>query len=784
MPHVKNFLVIIFSLLLLPAYGQKEVNLGVLIDCENSQSMRFAERILEEARVLLGSKPVLVLKDENILYSNCNADMVSENFDQLLKDESIDMILGMGAIGSHVMARSGPYKKPVIATMILNVQAQGIPITKKSRSGIKNLSYLELPVSPIRDLEIFHQMIGFTKLAVIADESLFMGIPELRTYLDTAMNSLSINYQYIYTQKTANAVLDKIDESIDGVIFFPSNNLTNDQFQLLIDGINEKKIKSFSIFGRIDVERGVLAGVALSANLGQVSRRIALNIQRILGGEDPEDLGVKLIYNEEFILNMATARKIDYSPSWEVLAEALLINEERYDIDRTVNIFSAIAEGLEENLSIKVAEQEVSIVGEEINIARSSLLPELGTSASYTMVDNNSASTSLGMNPEHLAAGNLELNQVIYAEQATANKQIQEMLYRASEEALDAQTLDIVLDIATTYLNLMQAKTAENIEKQNLEVTRKNLELARVSASLGQTGPSDLYRWQGEIATAKSELLNATAYRKQAELALNQILNRPIDELFLTQEVDLTDERFMVSHETILRYVSNPRQFYQFAQFMVSRAQRYSPDLQQIDHGIRATERTVLLNNRTRYIPNIFLGGRYNYQFYRGGAGAEIPPSFGSRNDWNWNLQLGASFPIYQGGNRNARIRQSRVQLEQSKTQRLNTERLIEQRVRSELENIRASYTNLSLTKEAEEAVVKNFNLVQDSYAQGLVTITQLLDAQNAARAALFNSANAIFVFLIDLLNLERPTGNYYMLMTEEQKTEFVNEFLTYISEK
>ena len=247
------------------------------------------------------------------------------------------------------------------------------------------------------------------------------------------------------------------------------------------------------------------------------------------------------------------------------------------------------------------------------------------------------------------------------------------------------------------------------------------------------------------------------------------------------EEVDLTDKRFMVNNEAIIEYVSNPRQFYRFTDFMVDRARTNSPDLNQIDYSIDAQARNVKLNERNRYIPTIALGGTYNYQFYRGGAGSEIPPTLGERNDWNWNLQLGAKLPIYQGGNRMARVQQSKYALEQSRTQRLNTERIIEQRVRSEMENIMASYTNLTLTKEAEEAVVKNFELVQDSYAQGLVTITQLLDAQNAARAALFNSANAIFVFLIDLLNLERPTGNYFMLMTDEQKAEFVNEFLNYV---
>ena len=164
MPHIKNFLILIICLLLHPAYGQKEVNLGVLIDCENPQSVQFAEKILEEARVLLGSKPVLVLKEENILYSDCNVDKVIENFKKLLSDENIDMVLGMNVIGSHIMARGGPYEKPVVATVILNVQAQEIPITRKNASGIKNLSYLELPVSPIRDIEIFQQLIGLTAL--------------------------------------------------------------------------------------------------------------------------------------------------------------------------------------------------------------------------------------------------------------------------------------------------------------------------------------------------------------------------------------------------------------------------------------------------------------------------------------------------------------------------------------------------------------------------------------------------------------------------------------------
>jgi len=763
-------------------YAQKNIlNLGVVTDCPTSTNF-LIDNILKEAKILLKSEYELVLDPENIFQSDCDTRKAKENLDRLLADRSIDLILGTDVLSSHVMAKNGPYDKPVIAIVIINVQVQKIPVTNKGSSGVKNLTYLELPYSPMRDIEVFYSMTGFQKLALVIDETFFKGIPEMTEFLKSGLDELGVSHEFVYSEKTSSAVLAKLDDSFDAVYYFPSDNLSDVQYQELINGVNAKNLLSFSVMGRLDVDRGVLGGVAPASNLDLIVRRIALNIQRIANGEKAKDLNVKLPQKEEFVINMETARMIDYSPSWEVLAEAVLINETRNDIERSITIYSAIAEGLDQNLDIYIAAKEVEIVTEDVKIARSSLLPEVGASAFHTMVDNNSATNSFGQNPEHKGSAEIQLSQVIYSEQVTANKQIQEFLLKASEAALDAQSLDIVLDVSTSYLTVMGTKTAEKIQRLNLEVTRKNLELARVSSSLGQSGPSDLYRWQGEIANAKSNLLNATAQRIQSEMALNEILNRPINELFLTQEVDINDGNLLVNNDAIGQYVNNRRDFYQFADFMVEQAKANIPDLKQFDYNLRAQQRSVLLNERNKYVPTVSVGGTYNYIMYREGAGTEVPPGFGTLNDWNWNLQLGASLPIYQGGSRNARVQQSKVELNQLNTQRLNTERLIEQQVRSELENIRASFTNINLTKDAEVASVKNFELVQDSYSQGLVTITQLLDAQNAARSSLLNSANAVYIFFIDLLNMERATGAFYMLMTEEQKAEYMRQLESFFN--
>ena len=129
MHRLKILLLIFTSLFFDAALAQKEITLGVVIDCPNSNSPQFLASIVKEAEALLNPQFTLVLKEENILRSDCSAAIARTNIDNLLADDEIDMILGVDAIGSHLMATGGPYKKPVIAAVIINAQAQYVPCT-------------------------------------------------------------------------------------------------------------------------------------------------------------------------------------------------------------------------------------------------------------------------------------------------------------------------------------------------------------------------------------------------------------------------------------------------------------------------------------------------------------------------------------------------------------------------------------------------------------------------------------------------------------------------------
>ena len=77
--------------------------------------------------------------------------------------------------------------------------------------------------------------------------------------------------------------------------------------------------------------------LAEETNLPRLTRRVALNVQRTLLGEDPGTLPVMLEQESRLTINMATAREIGWYPTWDLLTEAKLINEEEEDIARDLD---------------------------------------------------------------------------------------------------------------------------------------------------------------------------------------------------------------------------------------------------------------------------------------------------------------------------------------------------------------------------------------------------------------------------------------------------------------
>jgi len=63
---------------------------------------------------------------------------------------------------------------------------------------------------------------------------------------------------------------------------------------------------------------------------------------------------------------------------------------------------------------------------------------------------------------------------------------------------------------------------------------------------------------------------------------------------------------------------------------------------------------------------------------------------------------------------------------------------------------------------------------VQDAYAQGTVTIIDLLDAQNAALVADQVAASAVYSFQADVMRAQRAVGGFSVFLTETERDEWI----------
>ena len=243
--------------------------------------------------------------------------------DRLLADPDVDMILGMGVIASQDLATRGPLPKPVIAPVVIDAERQHVPVNNGT-SGVKNLSYLVYPTTFVRDLQIYRDIIPIRTLVNISSKPYEDVLPAPAVGLVEQGRRLGVEVTELYIGNSADELLAKLPAHADAVFLEPMLHLPPAEFRKLVSGFIARRLPSFSFFGEGEVRAGIMA----SANpdiVPRLLRRVAMNVQRILSGEEPASLPVAFTPGKRLTINMSTANAVGVLPKWSTLFEAELV---------------------------------------------------------------------------------------------------------------------------------------------------------------------------------------------------------------------------------------------------------------------------------------------------------------------------------------------------------------------------------------------------------------------------------------------------------------------------
>jgi len=761
-------------LVAIPAAAQP-LRIGVVLDGPWTGNEPLLELFKSEILALTSGEFEVAFPADKVVTGDWTMASVKQAADRLYSDPEVELLLAIGVLTSHDLAHRGPLPKPTVAPFTVDPAVQNYPL-ENAASGVSNFCYLASP-SPIRrDLQAFSELLAFQHLTILSNRAHVEAIPALREEVRAELSRQGITMTSVAVDSRAAEALAALPKETDAVYVTPLQRLPQEEFQQLVQGLKERRLPSFSYFGYNEVKQGLLAGAAPASDFSRLARRTALTVQSILLGKDPGRLPVFFSSEDRLTINMATARAIGFSPTWEQLIEAELLEQEPKSPARPLSLAATVEEAMQVNLDLAAFERRIAAGEAEVRKARATLLPQLAVTANGLLIDEDRAEASFGTQAERSLSGALLLEQSLYSEPRRTNYQVQRQQHQARLQEQRQLQLDIVQAAATGYLDVLRAKTLQAIQTNNLRVTRSNLILARRRQAVGFSGPAEVYRWESQLARDRKAVVQANTRRSLVEIALNRLLQRPAEETFATAEIDLDDPQLLVFDQRMTPYLATPAAFARYRDFMVTAGLAEVPELQRLDRTIAASERLHLAARRSFWAPDISLQAGIGEQFYEGGAGVDspfssaLPIEIPEADDTDWSIGLNLTLPLFTGGARRAELQRSAEDLARLRTERMALAGRIEQRIRSALQRAQASHTSIRLSRQGSSAAHKNLELVTDAYSRGLVSIIELIDAQNASLVADQVAANSVYDYFVDLMEVQRAVGRFDFFLDAEQR--------------
>jgi outer membrane protein TolC len=403
---------------------------------------------------------------------------------------------------------------------------------------------------------------------------------------------------------------------------------------------------------------------------------------------------------------------------------------------RPVTVDEAVAIALEYQPNIRARIGDYAAAKYRVDQALAPLLPQLAasvsTSRSQTSVLNTSttgitSASQVNRDFSETLSAQITLSQLLFDfGKNAASVDAARKLSEVALEDVELQRQLITQTVKQAYTNINFARRLIRVNEQALQRAELNLRSARGFFEVGTRPKSDVTRAEVDVANARVDVIRARNAERLARVALNTAMGA----------------RAATPTQVIDNLVYQPSNMDRTR--LMDEALRRRPESRQARLLAEAAE--ALLRRTVRdFFPDVTGTGAY------GG----IRSTF----DEAWSATLSLQWSIFDGGNRIARHREARANLEAAKARVQATELDIERDVEQTQITVNEGEERIQAAQKAVESAQENFRLAQGRFDAGVGTILELTDAQLALTLAQNTEAQALADYRIALSNLDRAVG-------------------------
>jgi outer membrane protein TolC len=725
--------------------------------------------IEDELRTLLGSSAAqITFKTAPEFDAGWEGARMGAALQAALDDPAIDLVLTTGLLITQAATRMD-LTKPVVSAYVQRADLFRAADMETDRSQKENLSFVLIAQRAEGDVRALGELvqantIHFALAREYADQ--YVRLSEEKAALESATGT---TLELLPISRDVAASLAAVGEEVAAVVLASTPRLSTAERKELIAGFTAKGIPTFSLQGHEEVELGALAARTPDVST-LVARRAALNLSELIRGAGVSSLPVLLSADPRLLVNAQTAVAVGYRPTVQTRSYASFLHEDALALQEPeLPLADALEVAERNNPTLSISSENVETALRDKQLARSPMFPQIAFNPQFIATDPAGLN---GLVPERLLNARFLANQMIYDDETVSNFRSSSRQYEGSQLEYQSDRYDVFEAAGVQYMRFALSRVLYQIELSNLRLTEENLELAKFRADVGFSGRDEVYRWEAELASRRSNLFAAIATIEAERVALNQVLGVEQARRFAPEELIVHPDTFPFLGGGLSRYTRDAVAQQQIQDFAVSFAFENSPEIGALGKNIEAQEIQLGQASRRWWLPSFSLGFRYDWHLEREpeleGVSNSIP-----------SLNIAAVYPIFTGGARSYDVSRNRSQL----TRLLEEERLardlIERRARTVLARLESSFASIEFTQIAADNAARNLDIVQDKYAQGLVNVTDLLEAQTESFRASQSAAAADYRFLIDLISFQRAIAWFEFEKTAEERDELLQRMVS-----
>ena len=298
--------------------------------------------------------------------------------------------------------------------------------------------------------------------------------------------------------------------------------------------------------------------------------------------------------------------------------------------------------------------------------------------------------------------------------------------------SLDSKTnkMDTMAIVGLAYLETLRAHAAVEARLADVKLNNELLRLAIERKSVGMATSLDVTRAKVQLESEKQRLLVARNEDDRARLNLIRAIGLSFDiNLVLTDELKIQKIPEQTIEEALQIATENRVEL---------KAQKKRERLAELSLSSVTMER----------VPSLRGSGNV------GMIGSQIPDALTTDN-----VQLLFSIPIFDGGQREGRISESRSLVRQENIRTRNIKYQVALEVRDALLTLGSTQQQVAVAQEGLRLSLKELNFASQRFSVGVATNVEVTDAQTALAQARDNLIEALFNFNASRVNLARAQG-------------------------